>query len=222
MGKTVIVSCKTLENELTEAVKECGCDYEIHWIESGLHNYPAKLNQVLQETFDSIEGAERILLAMGYCGNSIENVRTGDFTLIIPRVDDCISFLLGSCKNRIEISRAYGTYFLTEGWLKGERNIWKEYEYSIQKYGEKTGNEIFKMMLGNYRTLALLDTGCYSMEKAGAEAERIAEALKLEYRVLPATLDYIKKLLTGPWTEEEFLIVQPRSMVQGADLTLPV
>ena len=160
MGKTVIVSCKTLENELTEAVKECGCDYEIHWIESGLHNYPAKLNQVLQETFDSIEGAERILLAMGYCGNSIENVRTGDFTLIIPRVDDCISFLLGSCKNRIEISRAYGTYFLTEGWLKGERNIWKEYEYSIQKYGEKTGNEIFKMVLGNYRARAGLDTGC--------------------------------------------------------------
>ena len=142
--------------------------------------------------------------------------------MIFPRVDDCISLLLGSCKRRMEISREHGTYFLTEGWLKGERNIWKEYEYTMDKYGEETGKEIFSMMLGNYRSLALLDTGCYSMEKAGAEAENIAKTLELEYKVLPATLDYMKKLLAGPWTEEEFLVIPPHSMVQGRDLVLEV
>ena len=92
----------------------------------------------------------------------------------------------------------------------------------MEKYGEETGKEIFQMMLGNYRSLALLDTGCYSMEKAGAEAKNIAGTLELEYKILPATLDYMKKLLTGPWTEEEFLIVPPHSMVQGSDLVLEV
>lgn len=219
--ETVIVGCKTLENELLRAVEETGCGYEILWIESGLHNYPKKLNQVLQETLDGC-GANRVLAAMGFCGNSIENISTGDYTLIFPRVDDCISLLLGSCKRRMEISRAHGTYFLTEGWLKGERNIWKEYEYTMEKYGEETGKEIFSMMLGNYRSLALLDTGCYSMEKAGAEAENIAKTLELEYKILPATLDYMKKLLAGPWTEKEFLIIPPHSMVQGRDLVLEV
>ncbi len=215
--ETVIVGCKTLENELLRAVEETGCSYEILWIESGLHNYPKKLNQVLQETLDGC-GARQVLAAMGFCGNSIENISTGDYTLIFPRVDDCISLLLGSCKRRMEISREHGTYFLTEGWLKGERNIWKEYEYTMDKYGEETGKEIFSMMLGNYRSLALLDTGCYSMEKAGAEAENIAKTLELEYKVLSATLDYMKKLLAGPWTEEEFLVIPPHSMVQGRDL----
>ena len=215
--ETVIVGCKTLENELLRAVEETGCSYEILWIESGLHNYPKKLNQVLQETLDGC-GARQVLAAMVFCGNSIENISTGDYTLIFPRVDDCISLLLGSCKRRMEISREHGTYFLTEGWLKGERNIWKEYEYTMDKYGEETGKEIFSMMLGNYRSLALLDTGCYSMEKAGAEAENIAKTLELEYKVLPATLDYMKKLLAGPWTEEEFLVIPPHSMVQGRDL----
>ncbi len=219
--ETVIVGCKTLENELLRAVEETGCSYEILWIESGLHNYPKKLNQVLQETLDGC-GARQGLAAMGFCGNSIENISTGDYTLIFPRVDDCISLLLGSCKRRMEISREHGTYFLTEGWLKGERNIWKEYEYTMDKYGEETGKEIFSMMLGNYRSLALLDTGCYSMEKAGAEAENIAKTLELEYKVLPATLDYMKKLLAGPWTEEEFLVIPPHSMVQGRDLVLEV
>lgn len=219
--KTVIVGCETLENELLQAVRETGCEYEIRWIESGLHNYPKKLNQVLQETLDGCE-AETVLAAMGYCGNSIENISTGDYRLIFPRVDDCISLLLGSCKRRMEISREYGSYFLTEGWLKGERNIWKEYEYTMDKYGEEMGKEIFQMMLGNYRSLALLDTGCYCMEKADAESRQIAERLKLEYRVLPATLDYMKKLLTGPWTDEEFLMIPPHSMVQGSDLALTV
>lgn len=218
---TIIVGCKTLENELLQAVKETGCTYEIRWIESGLHNYPKKLNQVLQETLNGC-GAGRVLAAMGFCGNSIENISTEDYTLIFPRVDDCISLLLGSCRRRMEISREHGTYFLTEGWLKGERNIWKEYEYTMEKYGEETGKEIFQIMLGNYRSLALLDTGCYSMEKAGAEAKNIAGTLELEYKILPATLDYMKKLLTGPWTEEEFLIVPPHSMVQGSDLVLEV
>ena len=59
-------------------------------------------------------------------------------------------------------------------------------------------------------------------EKAGAEAKNIAGTLELEYKILPATLDYMKKLLTGPWTEEEFLIVPPHSMVQGSDLVLEV
>ena len=104
--ETVIVGCKTLENELLRAVEETGCSYEILWIESGLHNYPKKLNQVLQETLDGC-GARQVLAAMGFCGNSIENISTGDYTLIFPRVDDCISLLLGSCKRRMEISRAF-------------------------------------------------------------------------------------------------------------------
>lgn len=218
---TIIVGCKTLENELLRAVELCGCSYEICWIESGLHNYPAKLNRVLQETVDACQ-ASTVLAAMGFCGNSIENIRTGDFTMIFPRVDDCISLLLGSCQKRMEVARKYGAYFLTEGWLKGERNIWKEYEYTMEKYGEESGKEVFRMLLGNYRTLALLDTGCYSMEEAGAQAEQIAKKLELTYEIFPATLDYLKKLLTGPWTEKEFLIIPPHSMIQGRDLVLSV
>lgn len=222
MPDTIILGCRTLENELGKALTECSCDFPVRWIESGLHNVPQRLRQVLQENLDRCQGSRRVLMAMGYCGNAIAGLKTGDFQLVLPRVDDCISLLLGSCKERLKLTKDNGTYFLTEGWLKGEQNIWKEYQHTIQKYGEARGRRIFDVMLGHYRSLALLDTGCYSLEDAGEESRKIADTLGLQHQILPATLAYLKKLLNGPWPDEEFLTVPPNTEISNADLTLPL
>lgn len=218
---TIIIGCKTLENELLQAVTDCSCNYEIRWIESGLHNFPRKLNTVLQELLDDCQGFSRILLAMGYCGNSIAGLRTRDFTLIIPRVDDCISLLLGSFQNRAALTKGEGTYFLTDGWLKGERNLWWEYKYTLDKYGEEVGKEIFQTMLRSYKSLALLDTGCYPLEPAEEISRKIADTLGLRYKLLPATLEYLKQLLDGPWPENSFLTIPPFHTIDSNELTLP-
>lgn len=219
---TLIIGCKTLENELLQAVADCSCKYEIRWVESGLHNFPKKLNTVLQELLDNSQGFSRILMAMGYCGNSIAGLRTGDFTLILPRVDDCISLLLGSFKNRAALTKGDGTYFLTDGWLKGERNLWWEYRYTLDKYGEDVGKEIFQTMLRSYRSLALLDTGCYPLESAEEISRKIADTLGLRYKLLPATLEYLKQLLDGPWPENSFLTIPPFHTIDSRELTLPI
>ena len=160
---------------------------------------------------------QRALIAFGLCGNSLAGLQSRDMTLIVPRVDDCISLLLGSQKNRAAMVKGNGTYFLTEGWLKGERSIGKEYAYIMGKYGEETGRDIFEKMFGNYRILALLDTGCFDLPRAEAEAVDIAKALRLEYKVVPATIDYLIRLLTGPWDSESFLIVEPGSAIRETD-----
>ena len=154
---------------------------------------------------------------MGYCGNALTGIHSRNLELIIPRVDDCISLLLGSYKVK---AKTLGTYYMTEGWLKGERNIWREYEYTIEKYGEDTGEMIFETMLGHYDTLALLDSGSYDLSAAEEEAKQIAKALQLEYALMRGTLDYLKKLFSGPWSEDSFLTVPPRSTISEADLAL--
>ena len=53
--KTVILSCRTLEDELLAALAKSGKDYEIVWLESGLHNVPKKLTARLQEELDKIQ-----------------------------------------------------------------------------------------------------------------------------------------------------------------------
>lgn len=196
-----------------DAAEKCGCSYETRWIESGLHNFPKRLNSALQQELDAV-AAERVLLCFGTCGNSMVGLETRDYELVIPRVDDCISLLIGSVAERMKINAAHASYFLTAGWLRGERNIYVEYEYSIKKYGEELGKSIMETMLANYKYLSLLDTGSYDIAPARAESERIAKELGLGLRVVPASVSYISELLTGPHTNERFLVFPPNTRIE--------
>lgn len=208
--KIVIVACKTLEQELLASMEEASCHYPILWLESGLHNWPDKLQCHVQESLDRCQGYDRVLLAMSFCGNSVVGLKTHDFQLVIPRSDDCITLLLGSLARRQEEK---ATYFFTEGWLKGERNLWNEYQSCLAKYGKKRGKQIFSLMLANYQKLALVDTGCFDREAMERQVRDIASALGLEYVCLAGTLDHLKQLLNGPWTKERFVLVEPHSAV---------
>jgi hypothetical protein len=192
-------------------------DYPVIWIESGLHNFPEKLRSRLQEMLDEVTGYDRILMGFGFCGNAVAGLRTGNFEMILPRADDCIALLLGSGDIKKQYER---TYFLTKGWLDGEKNIWWEYQYTINKYGPETGKEIFSIMLKNYKKLGVLDTGAYDIDAVRALTEEIAKELELEHMVLPATTDYLKSLLTGPWPEDRFLIIPPYHQIRTSQLTI--
>lgn len=140
--KTYILACSTLQEELNDAMKQTNLDIPVIWLKSGLHNVPRKLNAALQEAINQAEGegAEQILFAFGFCGNAMAGLASSTARLVIPRADDCITLLLGSFKRRQAIQSEQGTYFMTKGWLDGERNIWTEYRYVMERYGEETGS----------------------------------------------------------------------------------
>lgn len=198
--KKKIIACKTVENELLTAL--CDTELEIIWLDPGLHNTPVRLTESIQSILNNTESVDIFLLAMGLCGNAMIGLYSSNAELVIPRVEDCISLMLGSEKKRKSCS---GTYFMTEGWLKGEKNIWQEYIHTIQKYGEKRGKRIFDAMLRNYHTLALIDTGCYEIAPAAEACRSIANTLHLEYTKTPGTCSYFFDLIHGPWPAERFI-----------------
>ena len=218
--KTVIISCRTIEDEVNAAIRLTGVDYPVLWLESGLHNQPPILLARLQELLDGLD-CERVLLAMGFCGNAMAGVRSGSAELILPRVDDCISLLLGSVKRRLAVSGEYAAYFFTEGWLRGEQNIWVEHQHMLETYGEELTAELEKSMFGHYRTLGLLDCGEKPVEPLVENTRMIAEALHLQQQVIPASVDYLTELLTGPWPDERFITLAPGGELTAADLTFP-
>lgn len=214
---TRIISCRTIEPELRAAMARTGCEYEVLWLESGLHDVPRKLNARLQELLEQCDGVDTVLLAMSFCGNSVVGLRTGDFRFIMPRSDDCITLLMGSLQERMKHK---ATFFLSEGWLKGERNLWREYEDCLRRYGEEQGTWIFSTMLEHYRNLALVDTGCSDREALEAEVKQIAGKLGLDYVRIPGTLDFLEQLLTGPWPWDRFVVIPPGSEVTAEDCLL--
>ncbi len=215
--KKVIIGCKTLENEVVKTMEDCGVNCDILWFPSGLHNTPNKLTEALRELLAQAKDYTHALFAMGYCGNSLVGLESDHLTMVIPRVDDCISLLFGSYTKRRAIFESKSTFFMTDGWMKGERNIWVEYQYCIEKYGKKTGQWIFDTMMGEYTALGMVDTGCYSLAEVEEEARRMARDMKLEYRVHTGTTVYLQELLADSWDASKFLIVSPGTKITAND-----
>ncbi len=205
---SIIVACKTIHNEIEKAIAETQVTHPVLWIESGLHNWPDKLRAKLQEQISSIDNVEYIIMAFGYCGNSLLGVQSPNAKLVIPRVDDCISLLLGSYRKRQQLSAEMGTYFLTKGWMEYENNILKEYERCVVRYGQKRAEHVMKLMLENYKRVVLIDTGAYNLDDCLDRSCNFACLLGLQHQVVPGSMELLKKLFTGPW-DDEFLVVPP-------------
>jgi len=215
--RIAVVACQTIRDELRLALRETSVNYPVFYIEAGLHKKPEALHERIQQELDMIDNVDTILLAFGYCGNSLMGVKSSNFQLVIPRVDDCIPLLLGSAKARKEISQGMGTYFITKGWLDYEQNIVWEYERCVTRYGEPRALRIMKSMLGNYQRFMVIDTGAYPVDNVVTRTSSFAQRLDMKYEIAQGSLRLLYKLLLGQW-DEEFIILKPGEVLTMNDI----
>lgn len=211
---SLLLACNTIREEICAAADHVQVDMPMIFLESGLHIFPEMLQQRLQEEINSV-GPEvsHILLGFGFCGNALVGLRSAKQTLVVPKVDDCITLLLGSIARRMEINRD-GSYFLTRGWLDNRVTIWDEYQRCLRNYGEKKTRIIMQSMIGHYRRLVLLETGLPDGGDWRERADRMAAAFSLEIIKIAGTYTLIEKLLRGAW-DGDFIVIGP-----GAEIKL--
>jgi hypothetical protein len=205
---TIIVACNTIADELNLAIRTTATPHPVYWIDSKLHTKPEKLREQIQGSLDRISNVSTILLAFGFCGAGLAGVRSTTSRLILPRVEDCISLLLGSEQIRRQVSRETASYYLTRGWIESENNIGDQCDYCTRKFGPDRGLRIMKEMLKHYRHLTLIDTGAYDITSYGRKIGELAAKLGLTDKIITGSQRLLQKLLTGPW-DEEFVLVDP-------------
>ena len=213
---TVMITCRTLETEVRRAMNNTGRFLPVTYLESGLHTRPRKLTDALTELFRNVR-AERVLLCIGQCGNALIGVSAGDFEMVSPKVDDCLSLLIGSTRKKTNISFKDRAFFITSGWLKGESTIMSEFKRLCDEYDSEIALEILGDMYANYRTIGLVDTGTSPMDELFEKTEELAGLLGFERKVYPGTTDYIEQLLTGPWNTDKFVIKKPFETITSED-----
>jgi Protein of unknown function (DUF1638) len=206
-SRTLVMACATVIEEMLPLLPE-GMHHQI--FDFGLHVYPDKLRRTLQEAIDAVSGQyDTIILGYGMCSQAIVGIRANGCRLVVPRVDDCIAIFLGSRKAYTTQSRAEpGTYYLTKGWIEVGDTPFSEYERSVQRHGKERAERIYKLMLGNYKRLALINTGQYELERYREYAQRTAEKFGLRYEEIEGSDVLVKKMLLGPW-DEEFVVLAP-------------
>jgi hypothetical protein len=205
-GPRTIIACATVAEELRLMGVPEG---ELLELEFGLHVYPEKLRETLQEQIDAIAGDGDVILGYGLCSNAAVGLVSQSHRIIVPRVDDCIALFLGSRKEHLRRLREEpGTYFLTKGWIKAAELPINDYIRMVDKYGPEKALRVTKVMLANYKRVVLINTGNYRLEEFREAAKSMADTLELNYEEIPGSNRMLRDMLDGDWNSE-YVIVEP-------------
>jgi hypothetical protein len=212
--KIKIIACKTVMDEI-EALKPPGIWSE--YVDYAMHRHPDKLRQELQRRIDNETEAAVLVFGYGLCSNGLAGLHARDKTLVIPRVHDCISLLLGS---RQEYDRQFeeqpGTYYLSKGWIDQKGDPYKEYLTYVEKYGEETAQWVMEEQYRHYQRLVFIETGLSDLSAYKEYAALVADFLKAKFAVVKGEKNFFAQLVNGNW-QENFLIITPGNMVRYQD-----
>jgi len=217
---TTVIACETIKDEIIYVANKVQCKYPFLWMPSSLHKYPERLRHELQKEIDKCDQDEdNILLLFGYCGNAVLGLSSPYARLIIPKMDDCISLLLGGNQRRKDLSTEGRAYYLTKGWMNSDSGLVVEYNRCIMKYGYDKSNMVFKVMLKGYKSFDVIDTGIVNKETMSEimdTVQKFADRFDMEHKVIEGTLEVLYKSLSGQW-DEDFVIIEPGEKVKFED-----
>jgi hypothetical protein len=209
----VILACSMLEDEVALAMKKTGCRLPVMWLERGLHEWPGRLRGELCRRIEQLAGADTILLTFSLCGNALLGLGSPRSRLVLPRFHDCIQMCRSLDENQPVKPDPGGLYF-TRGWLQGEHSTARSFQRACGKYGRKRARSLYRdMILKNYHSLILLDTGAYPPEESLAEVRRLGETFGLAVRDCPGSTRILEKLFSGRW-DGEFCVIPPGARVR--------
>jgi hypothetical protein len=208
-AKRHLIACEVFKDEFeATSPPELGRTY----LPQGLHRTPGKMPGAIQGGLDRVgPEVESILLGYGLCSNGVVGVVSRTASLILPKVHDCIALLLGSRQRyESEVAACPGTYYITPGWaLYGTTSLSSYKNEYLPKYGEDDARYIARELLKNYTRVALIDHGVGDMQAARAHALEFAEVFGLSYAEVPGSLEYVHRLVTGPWDNDDFVTTLP-------------
>ena len=222
--KEVFICCLMMEKEARAALASAGSEAEVVWMEKALHVRPEKLREELQKTLDRVGreiAPDRVLLGYGFCGNALAGLCAGNFELVLPRIDDCITLFIGSRERKAALEGGVGTMFQTSDWTDTDESVLDQKNRMYEDFDEDEAEELFQMMFGHYHRIGVLDTHCYDLEPVVESSRAVAEALGFEHCVFDASNQFLVDLLSGgPFDEKRFIVKQPGEMILLRDLQI--
>ena len=208
---TVIVACRVMEPEL-ECIRGQNPKVEIRYLDQGLHRTPNKMASLVQEQIDeATHYARQVVLGYGLCSNGIVGVAARKQVLLVPQCHDCIAFFMGSLDAyKKAFEERPGTYYLTPGWIiegKDPLSIIED-DYML-RFDRETSVWVMEEELKHYTHIVLINTGVGNLEKPRERAVENARFFKKQYEEIQGNLDYFRKLVEGPYTDEDFFSLSP-------------
>ena len=220
MDSTCIVCCDSLLSHLEAAQVTMGTKYPIYTLDRALHSQPKNMRQSLQDVLNALpESITTVLIAMGYCGGSLDNICTRQ-QLVIPNLDDCITMLLTKTDAQEGNLKQRGHMYFRDSECGGV-NVQRMLDNLRQEYGMERGTGIFGMWFADYTHADIIDTGvfdCYE-ESYVESIQKQADLIRCELDYVEGSNRILEKLVSGQW-DEQFLIVPPGTVLTKSAFSL--
>lgn len=210
--KTMIIACRTIEDEMKKALALAGKDYPAAFLKPGLDDEPQKLREAIEAEMDKLPEPTQVLLGYGFSNGALVEFPAGRHSLVAPQAEDVLCLILGSQVRRDQIMQAQPTYLITEGWLRGD-NIFKAFEKSVEKFGPEKAARLHKSMMSHYKRFLLVDTGVYDLNEYRGRLEELGQALGLAVEEDKGDLNWLVKLVSGPPWDATFVQATPGQML---------
>jgi hypothetical protein len=224
------ISCDVLYRELCQAASRSPHQVDVQFLPKGLHNEGCRpMCLRLQEEIDKSSGPKYDAIVLGYalCGNGTIGLTSRTVPVIIPRAHDCVSVLMGGLEAHQQYIRDNSrVLFRSTGWLERDSDVDQlkaelvrqragvgySLEDLISRYGEENGRYLFEQFSSyqhSFRQLTFIETGLEPSRKFESQAGAEAAQRGLEYDKIQGSLRLFDAMLSGEWSDDEFLTVPP-------------
>lgn len=207
--KPIILACSSLTEYIEEAKAKTGKDIPVKYVNRLYHRDPNEMRTHLKESLEEI-GSEydTVLVAMGFCGGSWDSLG-GDKTIVIPKVDDCVSLLL-QMGNEVKFNLKEEGHLYVRARNPKTESFKGIFERLTKDTDKKTVAKYYEDWKAIYSNLDIMDTGIN-----GCREEAYYNTVKEDADWLDAEVSYVEsgthlleKLVTGQW-DEQFLVLKP-------------
>jgi hypothetical protein len=234
LPRYLLIGCPIFQREIERLAATARNAVTFLWLEIGLHERPAAaLRDALQAAVDGVdpEQFDGVLLAYGLCSRGVIGLTAKSLPVVIPRAHDCLGILLGSTRRYLDqLESERGTYFQSAGWLEhanlarglgqpaftlGPASSFSRASLA-EKYGEENADFLLEQLTGmtrHYQRLAFIDTPVPEAGKWEGIARDIAAERGWRFERLAGDLGWLRRLLDGEWSDDEFQLLKPGERV---------
>lgn len=207
--KITILACSSLTDYVEAAQQKVGSSFPVTYLSRVYHRDPKEMRQHILEALQTLkEQADVVLVAMGFCGGSWENVEV-PCTLVIPRIDDCVSLLLQNGDEPVCNLKEQGHLYVREKDPRRE-SFHAIFDKLTQDIDEETRKRYHQDWMKLYTHIDIMDTGLNNCRRAEYQAivQRDADWLGAKLSYVQGGTHLLEKLFSGNW-DEQFLVLEP-------------
>lgn len=211
--QAVILSCTTLLEYVEAAQRTCGTAFPVIELDRQYHVEPRQMREHILQTLARLpEETDTVLVAMGFCGGSWQDVSSSR-TLVLPRVSDCVALTLTTPERYAPDLKEAGHMYVFGNGDTGF-SIRAIYQSLLERYEKSMVDSVFEMHFEHYYHLDIIDNGLYDCYDPAyvAQAQADADRMHAELDFVPGSNLLLEMLVRGAW-DSRFLVVPPGTAI---------